>query len=303
MTAVLPELVTTAPITAVSAQAVASVPAPATIAELEALTGDHPQAHVVLLTPALAKQLLKRNTRNRNLRSHAVEGYARDIQSGAWMLNGEAIKLDVNGTVLDGQHRLHAVVKADTAVVTFVVTKLPAEAQDTMDSGMGRTTADALALADETNASTLSAVLRRVWEWQQGERKFARRRKPTVAESKALLAKHPEVRRSAEIAQRTRQAFPHIPQSALGTAHFLFNKIDPDECAWFFQRVGDGAELPAQHPILALRARVTSERAKEGSIPWGRHLAYLVFTWNAIREDRPLARLVVRQDSPVPAPK
>ncbi|MER5301346.1 hypothetical protein ABT039_17990 [Streptomyces lasiicapitis] len=280
-------------------------PAPKTLRELDGLLSNSggPSAHIIVLHPQLASRLLRRNTKNRNVRAAAVEDYVRDIQANTWPLNGEAIKLDVQGNVLDGQHRLYAVVKADEPVTTFIVGGLPPETQATMDSGLRRTTADALSLAEESNATTVAAILRRVWTWQQGDRKFTRRISPTTAESKALLVKHPEIRRSAEIAMRTRAAFPHIPQSALGTAHFLFNAIDPDQCTWFFQRLGDGVELSSGHPILALRARVTSERAKEGQIAWARHLAYLVSTWNAVREDRPLTRLVVRPEAPVPNPK
>ncbi|GHF33233.1 hypothetical protein GCM10010218_12910 [Streptomyces mashuensis] len=282
-----------------------SYPAPRTLRELDGLLSNSggPSAHIIVLPPQLAARLLRRNTKNRNLRTAVVEDYVRDIQAGTWPLNGEAIKLDVQGNVLDGQHRLHAIVKAEEPVTTFIVGGLPPEAQTTMDSGLRRTTADALSLADETNAITVAAILRKVWTWQQGDRRFTRRISPTTTESRALLEKHPEIRRSAEIAMRTRAAFPHIPQSALGTAHFLFNAIDPDECAWFFQRLGDGVELSSGHPILALRSRVTSERAKEGRIAWERHLSYLVSAWNAVRENRPLTRLVVRPDAPVPSPK
>lgn len=279
--------------------------APMTLSELDALmtstTG--PSAHVIEIHPQLAARLLRRNKHNRPLRQTAVEDYARDIESGTWLLNGEAIKLDVRGNVLDGQHRLHAIVKAQRPVTTFMTCGLPAETQATMDSGRRRTTADALSLADEANSTTVAAILGRVWGWKQGDRRFTRRSRPTTAESTALLAAHPEIRRSAEIALRTHTAFPHIPPSALGTAHHLFNAIDPAAASWFFQRLGDGAELPSGHPILALRARVTSERAKEGQIAWARHLAYLVITWNAHRTNRTLSRLVLRPGTPVPTPK
>ncbi|MGW1275533.1 hypothetical protein ACWD4V_01060 [Streptomyces tsukubensis] len=278
---------------------------PKTLAALEDLFGTSagPSAHIISLHPRLASRLLRRNTANRNLRPTTVADYVRDIQADTWPINGEAIKLDRNGNVLDGQHRLHAIVKADRAVTTFIIGGLPSEAQSTMDSGMRRTTADALTLSHESNATTVAAVLRRVWCWEQGDRKFTRRIGPTTTESRALLNEHPEIRRAAEIALRTRAAFPHIPPSALGTAYYLFNAIDPAQAAWFFQRVGDGAELPTGHPILALRSRVTSDRAKEGRIDWSRHLSYLVIAWNATRGHRNLARLVLRPDSPVPTPK
>lgn len=276
--------------------------APATTAELDALAADEPGALKISVTPELAKELLKRNTHNRKLRERAVGDYARDMKALHWPLNGEALKIARNGDVLDGQHRLHAVILAGIPVDMFVVVGLDPAAQETMDSGRKRTTGDALALRSETHAVTLAAVLRRVWAWQQGDYRFKGRQSPTTAECTQLLGEHPELRRSAEIANRTRNAFPHIPQSVLGTAHFLFNAIDPDECAWFFQRIADGAELPLGHPVLALRARVTSERLDAVRLPEDRHMAYLIRTWNAVRDGASLDRLVHKAGSPVPQP-
>ncbi|MFI8265312.1 hypothetical protein [Streptomyces sp. NPDC085665] len=274
-----------------------------TIDELNQLTAKGPDALRVTIIPALATALLRQNRKNRNRRPATVDAYARDIANGRWPLNGETVKVATNGDLLDGQHRLEAIEKAGVAVESFIILGLEPETQSTMDSGRRRTTADALSLDGEEYSSTLAAILRRNWAWKEGDRKFARRGTATTSELEALLREHPEVRRSAEIAERTRQAFPHIPQSALGTAHWLFNAIDPDETAWFFQRIADGAELPSGHPILALRNRVTSERAKEGRIPWDRQLAYLVLAWNAVRDGRSLSRMVIKAGAPVPNPR
>ncbi|WP_228981340.1 hypothetical protein [Streptomyces sp. DH12] len=262
-----------------------------------------PSAAVVDVTPDLARLWLRDNTHNRKLRERAVNDYARDMAAGHWALNGEAIKFATDGTVLDGQHRLHAVVKAGVTVSMLVVTGLPPSAQDTMDSGRKRTTGDVMGLRNEANAPTLAAILRRVWLWNQGNHRLKGRETPTTAECAALLAAHPELRRSAEIATRVRNVFPHIPQSVLGTAHHLFNTIDPDLTAVFFQRLADGAELPLGHPILALRARVTSERLDNVRMSEDRHLAYLIRTWNAVRDGRDLGRLVHNSSSPMPTPK
>ena len=276
---------------------------PSTLTELDTIAHHGPTALVITITPHLATELLKRNTHNRGLRDRAVADYARDMASGNWVINGEAIKIAANGDVLDGQHRLHAITKAERAVDMFVVIGLDPETQETMDSGRKRSTSDVLALRAEENATTLAAILRRVWAWQQNDRRFKGRQTPTTAECSALLRAHPELRRSAEIANRTRSAFPHIPQSVLGTAHYLFNAIDPNECAWFFQRLGDGAELPAGHPILALRARVTSERLESARLSEDRFMAYLTRTWNAVRDGRDLARLVHKSGTDIPTPK
>ncbi|WP_119581513.1 hypothetical protein [Streptomyces europaeiscabiei] len=267
------------------------------------LDTDGPTAVVIDVTPALAREWLRNNTHNRKLRDRAVADYARDMTAGHWTLNGEAIKFATDGTVLDGQHRLRAVIDADTTVQMLIVVGLDPAAQETMDTGRKRTTGDVMGLRGEANAHTLAAVLRRIWAWKSGDYRFGGTYAATNRECADLLAQHPEIRRSTEIAVRTRNAFPHIPQSSLGVAHHLFSTLALDEAAWFFQRIADGAELPLGHPGLALRARVTSERLDSVRMPESRHMAYLIRTWNAVREGRSLDRLVHPPNSSMPMPK
>lgn len=262
-----------------------------------------PSAQVMTVTPEFAQELLRRNTHNRKLRDRAIADYARDMKAGHWSLNGEAIKVAADGTVLDGQHRLRAVIDSGTPVEMFVVMGLDPTTQETMDSGRKRTTGDVMSLRSEENAHTLAAVLRRIWAWEQGDYRFKGRQAPTTAECSALLAAHPEIRRSAEVAVRTRNLFPHIPQSILGTAHYLLTAIDAEQAPWFFQRIADGADLHLGHPILALRARVTSERLDTVRLPEDRYMAYLIRTWNAVREGRDLDRLVLNPNAAMPMPK
>lgn len=264
---------------------------------------DSPLATIVEVTPELARLWLRNNPRNRKLRDRAVADYARDMAAGHWNLNGEALKFSREGAVLDGQHRLHSIIASDMTVPMMVVVGLDEAAQETMDTGRKRTTGDLMGLRGESNAHALAAILRRVKAWDMDDLRFTGTYVATNRECAQLLEERPEIRRSAEIAVRTRHLFPHIPASALGVAHHLFSRISPDDTAWFFQRLADGAELPLGHPILALRSRVTSERLDSLRMPEARYLAYLIRTWNAVREGRSLDRLVHPPNSPMPRPK
>lgn len=258
---------------------------------------------LVTVTPGMAKDWLQRNTHNRSLRDRAVGDYARDMAAGQWRQNGETIKFAADGTLLDGQHRLKAITLANVPVPMLVVTGLDRDTQETMDAGRKRTTADAFALRGETHFTVLASVLKRVWLWDHGDYKFSGNQVPTTAECTALLREHPEIRRSAEIASRVHQTFKYMPQSIVGTAHVLFTRIDPSESAWFFTRLGDGAELALGHPILTLRTRAMSEAADRRTTPADRHMAYLVRTWNAVRDGRELTRIQQAPDAPMPMPK
>ena len=76
----------------------------------------------VNITPAMAEKWLAKNLGNRHVRESHVATLVRDIRDGNWRQTGEAIKFDWDGRLIDGQHRLHAIVAAQTATRMLVVT-------------------------------------------------------------------------------------------------------------------------------------------------------------------------------------
>lgn len=261
------------------------------------------KTEIVDVTPELAKEWLKVNTHNRNIRPDERDVYARDMASGNWALNGEAIKRDWNGNILDGQHRLLAVVQAGVTVRMLVVSGLAPETQETMDSGMKRTYADNLRLRGETNANHLSSITRKAWMWNQGHRVFHNRLSPTKTEQGKFLADHPELRRSVEIAMYVRGPFPYVPVSIVGAMHWVMRGIDSETAPWFFSAFATGADLDEYDPILTLRSKFISEKVNRIKPDSARQCAYIVRAWNAVREGRKLRVIAHDQGAPIPEPK
>uniref|UniRef100_A0A6M3JWV9 Uncharacterized protein n=1 Tax=viral metagenome TaxID=1070528 RepID=A0A6M3JWV9_9ZZZZ len=79
------------------------------------------KATIVLITPEVAKELLKGNCENRKLNEKTIAQYADDMRRGRWGGHGQGITTGMNGLLVDGQHRLMAIVRtglAQTMVVT-----------------------------------------------------------------------------------------------------------------------------------------------------------------------------------------
>lgn len=98
--------------------------------------------------PERAKELLAANKKNRGLSEGWVKSIARDILSGAWVIDGNPIRIGTNGNLFDGQHRLSAIVMANQPVKTFVVYGLDAKAMDNIDRGRSRSVADLFKLSE-----------------------------------------------------------------------------------------------------------------------------------------------------------
>ena len=73
------------------------------------------------ITPEMAKSILKNNVNNRHVSNGLVRSYANDMKNGNWDESvGSAISIDVNGNLVDGQHRLLAVVQSDETINMWV---------------------------------------------------------------------------------------------------------------------------------------------------------------------------------------
>ena len=74
------------------------------------------------ITPSIASEYLRKNTPfNRSIRSKRVETYADEMRRGGWKLNGESICFNKKGELVDGQHRLLAIIKAGVPIETTVI--------------------------------------------------------------------------------------------------------------------------------------------------------------------------------------
>ena len=95
------------------------------------------------ITPEMAVELLEKNTINRRVKERVVGQYATEILAGRWRSGtGEVIKIAKDGTILDGQHRLLAVIKADKEIVAHLAYDVSNEVFDVLDTGSPRGAAD-----------------------------------------------------------------------------------------------------------------------------------------------------------------
>lgn len=72
----------------------------------------------ILITPEMAKNLLEKNVTNRRLAPATVKKYAYEMSSGSWMSTHQGIAIDESGQVIDGQHRLSAIVLSGVSILT-----------------------------------------------------------------------------------------------------------------------------------------------------------------------------------------
>ena len=82
------------------------------------------QIETRVITPMDAAKILGKNyEKNRNIRQSVVKRYANDMRSGRWSTDAcPPIVIAKDGSLIDGQHRLSAVMQAGVAVIMDVKT-------------------------------------------------------------------------------------------------------------------------------------------------------------------------------------
>jgi hypothetical protein len=112
----------------------------------------------MIVSPLLAAYILDHhNARNRKPAASTVAAYARDMRDGRWMRNGDRIRFDQDGNLIDGQHRLMAIVAAGISIPMDFVFGLPNSVRVTVDGGRTRSVGDNYNILNGTTDGTRRA--------------------------------------------------------------------------------------------------------------------------------------------------
>lgn len=223
---------------------------------------DAPEPEVVVetITPEEAGDYLEVNDVNRAVRASLVERFTNVMLAGGWHLNGETIKFDFDGNLIDGQHRLMAVVEAGRAQQFVVVRNLPPVSRASIDTGARRTLADWLRMNGEVDAVNLATALNWYYRLTAFEDpRIPQSEYPTYEQSMVLLKRNPGLR---DTVKHWRSRFAEVTTRAalMSALVYRFSEIDPNRAETFAELVWTGAELARGDPILVLRRFLARDR-------------------------------------------
>jgi hypothetical protein len=107
-------------------------------------------SEIILVTPEIAANWLAYNTSNRQLRKSLVRDYAAQMKDGEWMVTHQQIaftgNLTLPGRLIDGQHRLSAVILSGVSVRMAVAFGVDEKTFTVTDRGAPRSAGDCAGL-------------------------------------------------------------------------------------------------------------------------------------------------------------
>jgi len=241
----------------------------------------------MLITPEIAREMLACNKNNRPIKQANVEALVAAIRQGQWVMTGNSIAFDQAGQLLDGQHRLLAIIEAGQAVESLVATGLAKAAFLTTDIGAKRGAADVAAMLGFKCYITTGCAATLLHHYDHnGMRLF--KKGVTNQEIQKILSEHPMLQESVDVGRGVANL---IPPGIGAFCHYIFSRIDREAADSFFKQLKSGANLRPKSPILVLRDKLMFHKAGKLMLSRQAIAALTIKAWNCFRKGKEVANI------------
>lgn len=266
-----------------------------------------PTLEVVLITPPIAEGYLGRVNIQRKLKQHVVNRYAKDMAEGRWSECETAICFNQAGELVNGQHRLRAVIRSGVSIKFTVMRNMSEDAILRMDSGTPRTAGDQFQILGVLNSRLAAAVVKMLLSYDSlpGSVWVGPRVQQAVPQS--LMVEH--IKNHNDVIQNAisdvRCLVKHrMNPTVMGVLHVIVARDSADSDMWgdFRNGLETGANLRDRDPRLALRNYWTRPDLRS----WGgsqSHLLIAIRSWNKWVDDMDARQFKMPRREELPMPK
>lgn len=274
---------------------------------------------LMVIQPVIAKRWLEKLGKNRKVIKRHLETMEKVFRAGKFAppgkgkATGDTIKFDVDGNLIDGQHRLQACVNTGVAFESYVVFGVDPEVFPMIDQGKSKTAAHILSAEGVENYGTVAATVRSIHGikraistgtmpgslgWTLKDRLQSDEIRAFTLEHEALLAEAVTTVRSTEARTILK------PPSNFAALYFIFAKLNHQRTKEFFILLAEGAGLETDDPIYRLRQTLISclgDKLNRRSAPW--KAAVTIKAWNAWLRGDTVRQIRFRTGEDFPKPR
>lgn len=243
------------------------------------------------ITPEIAATYLQMNKNPRRLRKHIVTRYANVMKRGQWeSAHPMPIIFTDSGHLVNGQHRLSAIVESGTTQMVRVLRNQSQSIAMKIDDGLCRSSADGLP-EDTKNKTIVAAVCKQVILYENGM--FPNHRPenvPTVVDVREFYDDRKDsVDEAVCVGTRCGASGLRTP-TIFGVVFFLVRSRCPEKARAFFDSLISGIGLETNSPILQLRNRIMRQ-SNVSKIETNMEYALCFKAWNSFWSNKPCQQL------------
>lgn len=242
----------------------------------------------VLVTPSKAKELLEANVANRRPNLNVVAMYAKDMANGKWKTDtGETIKIAKSGRILDGQHRLLAVIKANVPIYFHFAENVDESIFDVLDTGKRRNSTDVFKIEGITHDNVVPSIIVYATELDVHGKTGVTSYKLTNQECLSIYMENPEYWQ--EVTRKSLNWYKGFAKmlrpSAIGGFYHHFRRLNADMANLFMESLASGIDYP-NRTIHLLREKLIADRTAPRRAITPVREAWIIKAWNAYRDGK-----------------
>lgn len=239
---------------------------------------------IVNIGPHEAQQLILKNPHNRNINPETVHLLARQMLKGQWEFAGDPIRVDHDGNLQDGQHRMEAVKECGLTLPFILIEGLDPKVQYVIDQGRKRGVGDQLMIEGWPNAYATAATARLVMAWDLGQLTSNRARlsRPEVLDF--CFANQDDLQHSTQQGLRFYYQ-TRTPASAGAALYFKASQVDVEAAEVFWDHLVHGHDLPLRSPILLARRLCNGINSGDERPHRSQSIYYMAKAWEAWRKN------------------
>jgi len=239
----------------------------------------------ITLTPEKAKMLLKKQGRNRNVSNPVISRLSAAIRQGEWKINNDAICIDTNGCMINGQHRCKAVVATGTEIPVLFAQGYDPNNIFVMDNAIKtRSAGDALTLNGVKYGNNIAGMLGVLKTYIEAVY-IGTAVRSTMSPQAALVEYEKykdEINTSVKfIDKRLKASGMRILKGSIGGfCHLAFSMVDKDCASNFMESLICGSLLSDDSPVLQMRNKLIRNKVTLAKISGRDILALIIKSWN-----------------------
>jgi hypothetical protein len=247
------------------------------------------------ITPQMAAELLSKNTKNRVLRPRNVKFLSQQMEDGAWHLTGSGIQIGVSGRILDGQHRLQAVIESGCTVPMFIVSGIDDAAMSVIDTGMNRRANDVLSISGIKNSGAIAGGVKKILAHKRSKThggKLHRYEQATNQQVLDFAIENSEfLNEIFNKSQKYYRSFPAVTISGYMAHYHRFYGEDKDRVDQFFMSLASGVGDGIKDPAIVLRNKLMRDKMTAGVLTPKEKDAIITSAWKYYRKGKKINHL------------
>lgn len=246
------------------------------------------------ITPSKAVSMLEKNLMNRPMNERNLNSLVEALKNGTFNFTGESIKFSKEDILLDGQHRLAAIVKSGIPVKTIIIRGLEPESFKYMDIGRQRLASDVLSIEGVKNAARIAGITKFVSAFSKGNYNKNKWKQKGAGLTNAMVSEF--VSKNIESLNDSYEfgfckGKRLISGQTIAGMHYVLKQINESQADDFINKLVEGTNLTKQSPITMLREKFINDTRAKRKMGQTEKIALIVKAWNLYREDKKVSIL------------